>query len=189
MPMFRELAPGLFQWTSTCHSYVVKDGDHGLLIDLGDGAVLDHLGEIGVTTLDWVLFTHHHREQCQGGAKLAKVDVQTACGANEKQFFENPGQYRRMRPKLGDPFTVHGTSYVRPPVTPIRIDRTFTKMDTFEWRGREFWCIETPGDAPGHMTYCFRHDGDWRAFSGDLICDEAKLHTWFDAWLLRAHSV
>lgn len=181
MPMFREVEPGIFQWTSTCNSYVVKDGEHGLLIDLGDGSVLDHLADIGVTKLEWLLFTHHHREQCQGGAKLAKFEeTQVACGYNEKQFFLEPGKFRRMRPKLGDPFTVHGTSYVRPPVAPIRIDRSFTKMDTFEWRGREFWCVETPGNSPGHMTYCFRHGDNWRAFSGDLIIDGAKLHTWFD---------
>ncbi len=180
MPTFRQVEPGVFQWTTTCHSYIIKDGDRGLLIDLGDGSVLDHLDEIGVKQIEWVLFTHHHREQCQGGAKLAKLGARVACGANEKQFFEQPGNFRRMLPKLGDPFTVHGTSYVRPPVTPIAIDRTFTKMDTFEWRGREFWCIETPGNSPGHMTYCWQKGNRWRAFSGDLMCDGSKLHTWFD---------
>ena len=62
--------PGLYAWTDTCNVYVLKDGEATLLIDLGDGSVLDHLGEIGVKQVEWVLFTHHHREQCQGAPKL-----------------------------------------------------------------------------------------------------------------------
>ena len=58
--------PHLYRWTDTCNVYVLKDGKSAILIDLGDGTVLSHLGEIGVTKVDWVLLTHHHREQCQG---------------------------------------------------------------------------------------------------------------------------
>lgn len=32
--------------------------------------MLDHLAEIGVKRVEWVLFTHHHCEQCQGAPKL-----------------------------------------------------------------------------------------------------------------------
>jgi glyoxylase-like metal-dependent hydrolase (beta-lactamase superfamily II) len=53
-------------------------------------------------------------------------------------------------------------------------------MDTFEWGGIEFWCIETPGNSPGHMAYCFRRGDKWRAFSGDVMVDGGKMHTWFD---------
>ena len=50
-------APDLFAWTDTCNVYVLRDGDAALLIDLGDGSVLDHLSEIGVKRVEWVLFT------------------------------------------------------------------------------------------------------------------------------------
>ncbi|MEY4199356.1 MAG: hypothetical protein RLZZ265_1096, partial [Verrucomicrobiota bacterium] len=39
--------PNLFTWTDTCNVHVIRDGDAALLIDLGDGSVLDHLAEIG----------------------------------------------------------------------------------------------------------------------------------------------
>src|SRR5436190_10311488 len=55
--------PELYVWTDTCNVYVVKDGEDALLVDLGDGSVLEHLAEIGVQRVEWVLFTHHHREQ------------------------------------------------------------------------------------------------------------------------------
>src|ERR1700675_4422331 len=62
--------PDLFVWTDTCNVYVIREGDSALLVDLGDGSVLDHLAELGIKQVDWVLFTHHHREQCQGFPRL-----------------------------------------------------------------------------------------------------------------------
>jgi len=66
MPQFREILPDLYEWTDTCNVYVLRNGTAAILIDLGDGSVLEHLDEIGVLQVEWVLFTHHHREQCQG---------------------------------------------------------------------------------------------------------------------------
>ena len=180
MPGFQQILPDVFQWTDTCNVYVVRSGDTALLIDLGDGSVLDHLGEIGVRTVEWVLFTHHHREQCQGGAKLAGTGIKVAASLIEKPLLEAGATYRKMRPTLGDAFTVHGASYVRPPIDPIQVDRAFAKMDDFTWRGREFWVIETQGNSPGHTAYLLKHNDRWLVFSGDLMVDGAKMHTWYD---------
>ena len=180
MPRFQEILPDVYQWTDTCNVYVLKEGDAAILIDLGDGSVLEHLSEIGVRNVEWVLFTHHHREQCQGGAKLAGTGTKVATSAIEKPLFENPATFRKMRPTLSDAFTVHGASYVRPPIDPIPVDRAFAKMDEFAWRGREIWVIETQGNSPGHTSYLLRRDDRWLAFTGDLMLDGAKMHTWFD---------
>src|SRR4029453_4171524 len=61
-----------FVWTDTCNVYVLREGETALLIDLGDGSVLDHLSQIGVKNVEWVLFTHHHREQSQGASRLKR---------------------------------------------------------------------------------------------------------------------
>jgi len=169
--------PDLYVWTDTCNVYVVKDGDAALLIDLGDGSVLDHLGEIGVKKAEWVLFTHHHREQCQGAPRLKGTGAQIGGPAAERDLFENPAKYRKMNVKLGDAFTIHGASYVRPPVNPVILDRAFARMDTFTWRGREFRCIETKGNSPGSMSYFLKEGGRWIAFTGDLMLEGATLHT------------
>ena len=188
---FTEVAPGIHAWTDTCNVYVIKDGSAAILIDLGDGSVLDALPQIGVSQVDWVLYTHHHREQCQGHAKLADHTatrgVKVAAPANERELFEKPLSFRAAVPKLSDRFTVHGASYVRPPIQPIAIDRAFEKMDSFEWRGRKIWCAETAGNSPGSMSFLVRQPGPlgsgggWLAFTGDLMLDGAVLHTWFDS--------
>lgn len=173
--------PDLYIWTDTCNAYVVKDGDSALLIDLGDGSVLDHLGEIGVKQVDWVLFTHHHREQCQGIPKLEGRSIKVAGPAAERELFEQPAKFRKMNVKLGDAFTIHGASYVRPPVHPVTLDRALARMDVFEWKGREFRCVDTRGNSPGSMSYLLNRGDRWIAFTGDLMLDGARLHTWFDS--------
>jgi len=173
--------PDLFVWTDTCNVFVVRDGEAAVLIDLGDGSVLDRLGDIGVKRVEWVLFTHHHREQCQGAPKLKGRDVKVAGPEAERELFENPTKFRRMNVRLGDPFTIHGTSYVRPPLQPIPLDRTFKRMDRFAWRGREFWCVDTRGHSPGGMSYALKEAGRWLVFSGGVMHDGAAMHPWFDS--------
>ncbi|MGH8730450.1 MAG: MBL fold metallo-hydrolase, partial [Burkholderiales bacterium] len=173
--------PDLFVRTDTCNVYVLRDGDAALLIDLGDGSVLDQLADIGVKRVEWVLFTHHHREQCQGHPRLKKWNAKVGAPDAERAFFERPADFRKMKARLYDPFTVYGSSFVRPPIQPIPVDRAFEKMDTFEWRGHSFWCLDTRGHSPGGMSYLLRRGPRWLAFTGDLMLEDARLHTWFDS--------
>src|SRR5262245_45898835 len=76
--------PDLFVWTDTCNVYVLRDGDAATLIDLGDGSVLDHLSDIAVHRVEWVLFTHHHREQCQGAPRLKETGAKLAGPETER---------------------------------------------------------------------------------------------------------
>jgi glyoxylase-like metal-dependent hydrolase (beta-lactamase superfamily II) len=179
-PVDAKLARDLFVWTDTCNVYVLRDGDTAVLIDLGDGSVLDRLGEIGVKRVEWVLFTHHHREQCQGAPRLQGTGIKVAAPAAERALFERPADFRKMNVRLGDAFTIHGASYVRPPIQPIPLDRTFTTNDTFTWHGFEFQCVGTPGNSPGAMTYLLRHNRRALAFSGDVMLRGARMQTWFD---------
>ena len=80
--------PDLFVWTDTCNVWVLRDGDAALLVNLGDGSVLDHLAKIGVKRVEWVLFTDHHREQCQGAPKLGmllSVLLRPLCGGGARE--------------------------------------------------------------------------------------------------------
>ena len=172
--------PDLFIWRDTCNVYVIRQGEAALLIDLGDGSVLEHLKDIGVKRVEWVLFTHHHREQCQGAPRLKGSGARMAAPEGERALFERPSDFRKMKVRLGDAYTIHGSSYVRPPSQPIPLDRTFKPNETFRWHGREVICVETPGNSPGSMTYLLQEDGRRLAFSGDVMLHDARMHTWFD---------
>ena len=177
---FTQVTKDIYLFPDICNVYVIKSGELGLLIDLGTGDVLDHLKEIGINKIEWVLFTHHHREQTQGYPRLKNTGAKVAVPEVEKALFETPMNFRKMAPALSDAFTVHGASYVRPGITPIKADKTFAKMDDFTWQGIELWCVETAGNSPGSLSYITKKEGEWIAFTGDVMLQGSKLHTWFD---------
>ena len=173
--------PNLFVWTDTCNVYVLRDNEKATLIDLGDGSVLDHLDDIGVKHVDWILFTHHHREQCQGMNRVDRTKTKIAAPKSEQELFEKPTDFRKWYPKLSDRFSVYGASYVRPPQKPIQIDKPLEPGKLFSWHGIDFLCLDTPGHSPGSMTYVISQDQNKIAFTGDVIHDGAKMTTWFDS--------
>ena len=175
-----ERLPDVHLWIDVSNVWVLRDGEAALLVDIGDGSVLDHLGEIGVTTVEWVLVTHHHREGIQGHQRLAGTGARIGGPAAEQDLFERPGEFRKARPSLGDRYTVHGSSYARPPIVPLRLDRAFSSWDVLEWRGRTIWCVDAKGNSPGGMAYILRGRGTSAAFSGDVMLDGARMHTWLD---------
>lgn len=173
--------PDLFVWSDTCNVYVLRDGDAALLIDLGNGGVMNHLTDIDVKRVEWLLLTDHHREQCQGIERVDRATTKVAAPISEKALLENPTEFRKWFPKLGDKFSVYGASYVRPPRNSIPLDKTLESGEVFAWRGYKIRCLSTPGHSPGGMTYVIRHDGKMIAFSGGVVHDGAKMTNWFDS--------
>ena len=177
---FQQPVPGVHLWQDTCNVYVLKHEDAALVINLGDGTVLEHLAEIGVKRVEWVLLTDHHRELCQGAPKLDRAITKIAASATEKEILENPLSFRKWHPRLGDKYSVHGASYVRPPAAPVKIDRVLADGEVFTWNGFEITCVSTPGHSPGGMSFIIKRDGRTLAFTGGVMHDGAKMTNWFD---------
>ncbi len=175
-----ETLPNLYRWTDTCNVFVLRSGAKAILFDLGDGQVLNQLRSIGVEHIDWVLFTHHHREQCQGVASVDRNRTRLAAGETERELFEAPLNFRKWKPNLGDRYSVYGASYVRPPRQPIAIDLGLKDGDIFQWEGFDIHCLETPGHSPGSMTYIIERGDTKIALSGDMVHQGSKMVTWFD---------
>jgi len=172
--------PGIFVHKDTCNVYLLRDGDAAILFNVGDGSVFDHLGEIGVKTVEWVVFSDHHREQCQGAHRIDRATTEIAAPKEEQALFETPLQFRKWRPTLNDAHTVHGASYVRPPAAAIQLDRALAADEVFTWRGHEITCVSTPGHSPGGMCYVLRQGDKACAFTGGIMHDGARMTNWFD---------
>src|SRR5690606_6185050 len=95
-------------------------------------------------------------------------------------LFETPRQFRKWRPTLGDAYTVHGASYVRPPAAPIQLDRLLAADEVFTWRGHDISCVNTPGHSPGGMCYVLRGGDKACAFTGGIMHDGARMTNWYD---------
>lgn len=168
-----EVAPGLFVSKGTCNTYVFRDGDAALVIDPGDASVLE---QIGMKNVEQVVLTGHHRELLQGLQRFDRGITKVAAPKEEQELFETPTAFRKWHPRLGDKFSVHGSSYVRPPAQPVKVDRWLADGDVIEWRGRTIRCVSTTGHSPGGMSYVWED----KVFLGGVMHDGAKMTNWFD---------
>ena len=171
-----EVHPGVFVSRGTCNTYVLKEGDAALLIDPGEAGVLEELTSIGVQRVEQILLTGHHRELLQGLHRFDRSLTQVAAPKEEQELFEHPTAFRQWHPRLGDRFSVHGSSYVRPPAQPVPVDRWLSDGDFVEWRGRRMHCLGTPGHSPGGLSYVL----DDLVFVGGVMHDGARMTNWFD---------
>ena len=91
------LSANLYWYRDTCNVYLLVRGDRGLLIDFGSGGILEHLAEAGVREIEWVLHTHHHRDQCQGDHLLAERGVPIAVPEREVALFAQTDAFWRLK--------------------------------------------------------------------------------------------
>lgn len=88
-----QISPNLCLLRDTCNVYLLKDGPRALLIDFGSGHILKLLGEIGVTQVDGILHTHHHRDQCQGDPLAVAGRIPIHVPAQERELFRRCGKF------------------------------------------------------------------------------------------------
>ena len=91
------ISSNLYVLRDTCNVYVLKDGNRALLIDFGSGHVLNLLGQIGVSRVDAILHTHHHRDQCQGDPRAVAERIPIIVPEHERHLFEDAENFWRNR--------------------------------------------------------------------------------------------
>ncbi|MBA3235822.1 MAG: MBL fold metallo-hydrolase, partial [Chloroflexi bacterium] len=171
-PALVRLSEHLYWFRDTCEVYLIKDGDRGLLIDAGSAAILDHLDEVGVREIEWVLHTHHHRDQCQGDDRLIAGGARVAVPAREAALFESVERFWQVRGQFDD-YDASSLSNTRARSIPVA--RRLADYETFEWHGFVFRVQPTPGHTRGSVTYLAEIDGRANAFSGDVIAAPGHL--------------
>ncbi len=173
----RRISENLYVLEDTCNVYLVRDGSHGVLIDFGSGAMLDHLGALGVSSVDWILHTHHHRDQAQGDGLAVARRIPIAVPAHERHLFEDAENFWRNR-RIYELYYVRNDFFSLTRNVPVAA--ALRDYDTLRWRGREFFVQPTPGHTPGSITLVTQVDGRKVAFSGDLMHSPGKVQTLYD---------
>lgn len=147
---------------------VIRSHGKTLLIESGEGSILEAAKSFGIDSIDWVLYTDHLRDKCSGAGRLKKAGAKIAVPAGEARFFRDATAiwesadtniYDRMdfRPDL---------FALRSSVVP---DRELRPGDIFQWEGLDIRVIPTPGPTDGSVSFVVEIDGRTIAFTGDLI--------------------
>ena len=166
------VSPNLYLLRDTCNVYVLKNGDRAVLIDFGSGHVLKLLGQIGVTKVDAILHTHHHRDQCQGDARAVAEHIPIHVPAHERHLFEDAENFWRNR-RVFHLYYVRNDFFTLTRNVPVAA--VLRDYDKFTWGPYEFQIFPTPGHTLGAISLVGAVDGKKVAFSGDLIHSPGKL--------------
>lgn len=173
MSGLEQLSPHLYLFRDTCNVYVLVDGDAALLIDAGSGAVLDHLPAIGVSRVEWILQTHHHRDQCWGTHRLLAAGAHLAVPEYERHLFEQAEDFWQTK-RIYSNYNDRNTFFTVDRNLPVAA--VLADYETFSWRGHSFYVLPAKGHTGGSSALIVEVDGQRIAFTGDLMAAGGKLY-------------
>ncbi len=173
----RRITDNLWMFEDTCNVYVIKDGANCVLIDFGSGKVLDHLPAMGVSKIDFILHTHHHRDQCQGDHKANARNIPIAVPAHEKHLFAEAENFWRNR-RVFHLYYVRNDFYTL--TRNVRVAVALADYSTFRWKGADFFVLPAPGHTLGSIALIVTVDNRRVAFTGDLMYASGKIQTLYD---------
>jgi glyoxylase-like metal-dependent hydrolase (beta-lactamase superfamily II) len=169
---FTLLADSLYVVIDTCRCYVVVRGTSAIAIDPGDGQWIEHLDEIGVEQLEWVLLTHTHRDQCSGVYRLDRSLTRLAVPHTERHLVEDVESFWRRRQvnfnynQVADFFSLPRN---------VQVDQSLHDYETFVWKDLKLDVLPAPGHTPGSIALIGDIAGKRIAFTGDMIESPGKV--------------
>ena len=150
---------------------IVRDGERALLVDCGEGSVVGSLRDLGVRSVERVLFTHHHRDQACGAAALGS-GVELCAPATELPYFVNVAAYWKNPSNRWGNFPLHTRMVL---AEPLPVKRPLEDGEKFTWGPATITAIATPGHTDGSLSYLVECDGRRVVFCGDVVCDRGQV--------------
>jgi glyoxylase-like metal-dependent hydrolase (beta-lactamase superfamily II) len=166
------IAPGVSCFRDTCNVYVLAAGGEAVLVDFGDGDVLDHLGELGVERVTDVLLTHHHRDQLGGLQRAADAGIRIWAPPCEVELIAGIDERWRRR-RLANDYDLREDRFSL--LASVPVTGTVAEYRTTRFGGFDVYVLPTPGHTLGSVSYLVEVDGRRLAFTGDLVYGDGKV--------------
>jgi glyoxylase-like metal-dependent hydrolase (beta-lactamase superfamily II) len=172
-----QIFENIFLFKDYINVYAIKEGNKAILIDFGSGKILDHLSEIDVDKVDYILHTHYHRDQCYGDHRALEQKIKIAAPKREKKLFNEAENFWKIK-------SYYNIYYFKPTffvsTYDIPLDFTFIDNDVFNWDSYQFKVLGTRGHTTGSVSYVLKLDNEVIAFTGDLIHSGGKVINYYD---------
>ncbi|ALM73996.1 MBL fold metallo-hydrolase [Thermococcus barophilus] len=143
-------------------SWVLKDGQSALIVDVGPASTIrllkDALDELGVERVEYVLLTHIHLDHAGGIGNFVRLypDVKIVVSERgEKHLIDPTKLWEASKKILGSLALIYGEIKPVPQENIHKGDVVFSE--------RKVKILKSPGHAPHHQSYVI---GDY-LFSGD----------------------
>ena len=159
---FSQLSSHLYVHHGHVNTGILCDGDRALLIDPSGTHLHTALVELGITNIERILFTHHHRDNTAGflmphNARVG-VPAKEAAWFTEVKTFWNDSKYRWHL------YNYHPHNLLL--ADAIQVDDTYTAGAEIKWGPASLKVLGTPGHTDESVTYLMDVDGERFAFSG-----------------------
>ncbi|MGF6947950.1 glyoxylase-like metal-dependent hydrolase (beta-lactamase superfamily II) [Neobacillus sp. B4I6] len=168
----RKISTNLFLFEDTCNVYVIKAGETAVLIDFGDGKVLQHLDSIGVEKVTDIFMTHHHRDQGQGLPIAVQEGIRIWVPHTEQDLFNHINEHWKAR-EITNNYNMRQDRFSL--LQSVTVYGTLKDYSTHVINGIPLTIIPTPGHSIGSITIIAEIDGKKTAFTGDLIYAPGKV--------------
>jgi glyoxylase-like metal-dependent hydrolase (beta-lactamase superfamily II) len=166
------VSPRVCCFRDTCNVYVVRTGEEAVLVDFGEGRVLDHLQELGIERVTDVLLTHHHRDQLGGLARAAGAGIRIWAPPVELELVAGMDERWRRRPTWND-YDLRQDRFSL--LASVPVTGTVAEYRTQRYGALDVYALPTPGHTLGSVTYLVELDGRRLAFTGDLVYGDGRL--------------
>ena len=168
------LADDLFVHHGSINVGILRHGDRALLIDFGEGSVLESLHSLGIEHVGTVLFTHYHRDQASGAPALLSRETRIGVPATERRWFESVADFWNDPAYRWHVYDFHPDSLML--ALPLGVDLALEPGDTLQWGGARITAFATPGHTDGSLSYLVELERSGRyIFSGDVIYDAGRV--------------
>jgi glyoxylase-like metal-dependent hydrolase (beta-lactamase superfamily II) len=167
------LSEHLFVYRGPINVGIIRDGGKALLIDAGDGSVADVLPTLGMTAVDRILFTHHHRDQACGTGRVAAAKTRISVPAAERDCFDKVTDYWNDAARLNNEYNFHPHRLML--TESLRVGSSVNPGEVIRWGKAGIQVLSTPGHTDGSVSYLVEVDGRRAMFTGDVIYDAGKI--------------
>ena len=168
---YSQLSHHLYVHHGHVNTGILRDGDRALLIDPSGISLQTTLTELGITNIEQILFTHHHRDNTSGFP--VSDNVRIGVPEAEKQWFTDVETFWNDLKYRWHLYNCHPHNLMLANAIPVT--DTYNEGSQIEWGSATIKVLETPGHTDGSITYLVNVDNIRFAFSGDLIYDKGKI--------------
>ncbi len=152
---------------------IVRDGPKALLIDCGDGRVLPELRRRGITAVEQIFFTHHHRDQACGARAFVDLKARLFVPTQERDHFDKVHAYWSNPASRWHLYNQHPHHLML--AEPVPVADVTRDGQTIAWGPAKIQVLATPGHTDGSVSYVVDVDGKRVVFCGDAIYDSGRL--------------
>lgn len=168
---FSQLSQHLYIHHGHVNTGILRDGHRALLIDPSGTSLQSTLTEIGVSQIDQIIFTHHHRDNTYGFPYTENVRI--GVPKAEEQWFTDVESFWSDSKYRWHLYNCHPHNLMLSESIPVT--DTYTEGSQIKWGTASITVLETPGHTDSSVTYLVDVDSKLIAFTGDLIYDEGKI--------------